>query len=77
MTNSERHITRMLRTQDLVNGEELLIVYFPKADEVTINGYSVARPRGLTAWEGQAVYHQAFGDKTYTVATESITKLYI
>jgi len=41
-------LPRVRRAYDLLSGEVLEIAYFPKADEITINGYSVIRSPGLT-----------------------------
>lgn len=71
-----QHATRYLRTHDLVNGEELLIVYFPKEGEIAINGYSVNQAMGFSGLPGQTVFHQVLGNKKYTVATESIREIY-
>jgi len=67
---------RILRTHDLVSGEALLLVYFPKAGAITINGSSVTRIPGLTGRAGQSVFHQAPGDREYIVATDVIARLY-
>ena len=71
-----RHITRILRTRDLVSGEELLIVYFPKVDRTTINGDSVTRSLGFGNWAGQSVFNRPLGNKKFTVATDSVNQLY-
>lgn len=74
--NNAWYAIRSLRTPDLKSGEELLIVYHPKADVVTINGSSVTRIPGLTGRAGQSVFHQAPGDREYIVATDVIARLY-
>lgn len=68
---------RITRTLDRVSGEDLEISYFPKADEITINGYSVIRSPGLTDRGGETVFHQVLGGKKFIVATNSIADLYI
>ena len=67
---------RILRAHDLVSGEALLLVYFPKAGAITINGYSVTQIPGLTGRAGQSIFHQAPGDREYIVATDLVAKLY-
>ena len=68
---------RITRTLDRVSGEDLEIAYFPKADEITINGYSVIRSPGLTDRGGETVFHQVLGGKKFIVPTNSIADLYI
>ena len=79
MTDNNKilHISRMLRTRDLESGEELMVVYFPTVGSVTINGDSVTRSLGLGNWAGQTVFHGALGNKKFTVATDSVAKLYL
>ena len=73
-----RQVTRMIRTHDLVSGDELLIVYFPRAGVVTINGYSVTRSPELEDSEGvQSMFHRGIGNKLYSVSIDSLTQLYV
>ena len=72
-----RRFPRMIRTHDLVSGEDLLIVFFPKAGVFTINGYLVTRSPGLSGWAGESEFHRDLGNKKYTVATVSLTQLYL
>jgi len=53
-----------------------MIVYYPKAGEITINGDAVIRSQGFSDWEGESVFQQALGNKQYTIATDVLTKLY-
>lgn len=75
--NNEQYATRTLHTHDLVNGEELLIAYFPEAGVVTINTYSVTRSPEHEDKDGQAVFHRAMDQKLFTVDMNTLTKLYI
>jgi hypothetical protein len=75
----ERTAPRIMRTHDLVSGEDLIIVFFPTTDIVTINGHSVIQSlghKGWKGWAGMSVFHRALGNKKYTVETDSIAKLY-
>ena len=76
MTHSTQFATQYVRTHDLVTGEELLIIYFPKEGDMTINGYSVTRSLGFGGLEGQSVFDQVLGTKKYTVPTEILRELY-
>ena len=67
---------RDIRTHDIVTGEQLLIVYFPKAGVVTINGYTVTRSQKLWDLYEKAVFHRPLSDKPFTVATTSLTNLF-
>lgn len=71
-----RDLPRITRTLDRESGEDLMLVYYPKAGEITINGDAVIRSQGFSDWEGESVFHQAFGSKQYTIATDVLTKLY-
>jgi hypothetical protein len=77
MTNNynTQNAARMLRTHDLVSGEELLMVYYPGPGEVSINGYSVTRSLGRGGAE-QVVFYRAFSNKLFTVMAESLSELY-
>ena len=72
-----RHVTRIVRTHDLVSGEELLIVYFSRVDQITINGDSVTRSLGFGSRAGQSVFQRHLGNKKFTVATDSVNHLYV
>jgi hypothetical protein len=74
--NDTQHATRMLRTRDLESGEELLMVYYPDAGVITIDGYLVTRAQDLGDFDGKAVFHRPIGDKLFTVATDSLSELY-
>lgn len=74
--NNTQYATQMLRTRDLESGEELLIVYYPRAGVVIIDGYRVARSQGFEDIDRKAVFHRSLGDKLYTVATNSLSELY-
>ncbi len=76
--NGSQFAQRDMRTHDLVSGKELLIVYFPRAGVVTINGYSVTRSPELEDSEGvQSMFHRGIGNKLYTVSIDSLTQLYV
>ena len=72
-----RRATRTLHTFDQVSGDELSIVYFPRAGVVTINGYSVARSQESKSLDGKTVFHRPLGNKVFTVATEKISTLFL
>ena len=74
--NITQNATRVLRTRDLKSGEELLIVYYPRADVVTINGYAVTRSDEFAEALGKAVFHRTPTGKPFTVATDSLSELY-
>ena len=75
-TSNTEYASRDIRTYDLVTGEELLIVYFPKVDAITINGYSVTRSDMFEDSLGKAVFYRTPSDKPFTVATESLSALF-
>ncbi len=75
-TSNTQYASRDIRTHDLVTGEELLIVYFPKVDAITINGYSVTRSDMFEDSLGKAVFHRTPSDKPFTVAIDSLSELY-
>jgi len=75
-TSNTQYASRDIRTYDLVTGEELLIVYFPKVDAITINGYSVTRSDVFENSLGKAVFHRNPSDKPFTVAIDSLSELY-
>ena len=75
-TSKTQYASRDIRTHDLVTGEELLIVYFPKVDAITINGYSVTRSNVFEDSLGRAVFHRTPSDKPFTVTTDSLSELY-
>jgi hypothetical protein len=60
-----------------VSGENLAIVFFPLTDVLTINGHSVARSQKIEDLDGKAVFHRPLGDKTFTIATEILSELYL
>jgi len=73
-------IPRTLHTHDLVSGENLFIIYFPLEGFVAINGHPVTQSpghKGWKGWAGMSVFHSGLGNKKYTVATDSINKLYV
>ncbi len=70
-------IPRTLITHDLVSGEDLFIVYFPKEDLVTINGYSVTQSLGHEGSEGQSIFHRGPDNKVYTVAADRTATLFL
>jgi hypothetical protein len=74
--NGSQFATRDIRTHDLVTGEELLIVYFPRVNAITINGYSVTRSDVFEDSLGRAVFHRTPSDKPFTVETDSLSELY-
>jgi len=67
-------ISRTLQTRDLVSGEELSMVYYAEAGEVSINGYSVTRSLGRGG-AGLVVFYRALGNELFTVTTESFFEL--
>ena len=79
MTDNKKilHTSQMLRTRDLESGEELMIVYFPTVGSVTINGASVTRSLGLGNLAEQSVFHGGPANRKFTVATDSVAKLYL
>ncbi len=75
-TSNTQNASRDMRTYDLVTGEELLIVYFPKVDAMTINGYSITRSDMYEDSLGKAVFYRTPSDKPFTVSTESLSALF-
>ncbi len=75
-TSNTQYASRDIRTYDLVTGEELLIVYIPRVDAITINGYSVTRSHVFEDSLGRAVFHRTPSDKPFTVETDSLRELY-
>ena len=75
-TSNAQYASRDIRTHDLVTGEELLIVYFPRVDAITINGYSVTRSDVFEGSLGRAVFHRTPSDKPFTVETDRLRELY-
>jgi len=71
-----QYARRKLRTRDLKSGEELFIIYYPRADAVTINGYAVTRSDKFPEALGMAVFYRTSTDKPYTIATDSLSELY-
>ena len=67
--------SRMLRTHDLVSGEELSMVYYPEAGEVSINGDSVTRSLGRGG-AGRVVFYRTLDSVLFTVTTDSLFELY-
>ncbi len=74
--NDTLYDVRDIRTHDIVTGEELLIVYFPREGVVTINGYTVSRSQKLRDLYEKAVFYGPLCDKPFTVATTSLTNLF-
>ena len=70
-----RDLPRMTRTHDRVSGEDLMIVFYPKAGKVIINGDTVVLSQGFSRREGESVFHQALGGKKFTVTTDIIAWL--
>ena len=70
-----QYATRTLRTKDLVSREDLSMVYYAKAGEVTINGYTVTRSLARGG-AGQAVFYRALDNRLFTVTTDSLFELY-
>lgn len=66
----------MLRTRDLESGEELTIVYYPRADVVTINGRRVTQSQEFEALLGKTVFQQTQSNNLYVVASDSLSELY-
>ncbi len=74
--NDTLYDVRDIRTHDIVTGEELLIVYFPRVGVVTINGYTVSRSQKLRDLYERALFYRPLSDKPFTVATTSLTNLF-
>ena len=70
-----RDLPRMTRTRDRVSGEEIMVIFYPKAGKVIINGDTVVLSQAFSGRKGESVFHQALGAKKYTVTTDIITKL--
>jgi len=70
-----RDLPRMTRTHDRVSGEDLMVIFYPKAGKLIINGDMVVLSQAFSGREGESVFHQALAAKKYTVATDIITKL--
>ena len=70
-----RDLPRMTRTHDRVSGEDLMVIFYPKAGKVIINGDTVVQSQAFSGREGESVFHQALGAKKYTITTDIITKL--
>jgi len=75
-TNYTQYASRDIRTHDLVTGEELFIVYYPKVDAITINGYAVTRSDVFEDSLGKVAFHRTPSDKPFIVATDSLGELY-
>jgi hypothetical protein len=73
--SNEQNKPRTQRTHDLVSGEELLVVYFPNAGVVTVNGYSVTRSPELEDKASQAVFRRPLGNMVFTVETGILSRL--
>lgn len=54
-----------------------MIVYFPKAGVVTVNGYSVTQSQELEGLNGKTALHRPLGNKLFTVATEKFARLFL
>ncbi len=74
--NGSQFAPRDMRTHDLVNGEELMITFFPRAGVVTINGYSVIRSQKFEDLDEKTVFLRSLDDKLFTVSTESLSELF-
>jgi len=72
-----RDLPRMTRAHDRVTGEDLMIVFYPKAGKVIINGDTVVLSQALAGREGESVFQQALGDKLFTVSTDSFSRLFL
>jgi len=70
-----RELPRMTRTHDRVSGEDLMVIFYPKAGKIIINGDTVVLSQAFSSQEGESVFHQALGARKYTVTTDIITKL--
>ena len=70
-----RDLPRMTRTHDRVSGEDLMVIFYPKAGKVIINGDTVVLSQAFLGRAGESVFHQALGAKKYTVATDTIISL--
>lgn len=68
-------LPRMIRTHDRVSGEGLMVIFYPKAGLMIINGDTVVLSQAFSGREGESVFHQVLGAKKYTVTTDIITKL--
>ena len=68
---------RTVHTNDIENGEVLLIAYFPAADVFTINGVSVTRAETYEDMDGLTLFVRRPDKKLFTVITSSLAKLYI
>jgi len=69
--------TKTVTTKDLMNGEELEIVYHPETGVVQVNGDTVTRSPALEDKEGETVFHRSSDNRIYTVDTESLTGLHL
>lgn len=74
--NSSQYAVRDIKTHDLVTGEELLIVFYPDAEVLTINAYTVTRSQSADDLDEKAVFHPKIGDKVFTVAAEKLSELF-
>ena len=70
-----RDLPRMTRTHDRVSGEDLMVIFYPKAGKLIINGDTVVLSQAFSGREGESVFHQSLVAKKYTIATDIITKL--
>jgi len=70
-----RDIPRVTRTHDRVSEEDLMVVFYPKAGKVMINGDTVVLSQAFSGREGESVFHQVLGGKKYTVTSGIITSL--
>jgi len=70
-----RDLPRMTRTHDRVSGEDLMVVFYPRAGKIKINGDTVVPSQAFSGRVGESVFHQALGAKKYTIATDIIAKL--
>ncbi len=52
-----------------------MVIFYPMAGKVIINGDTVVHSQAFSDREGESVFHQVLGGKNYTVATDVITSL--
>ncbi len=68
---------RTVYSCDLESGELLSFAYFPAADVITINGISVTRANTSEEFREVTVFVRRPDKKLFSVATDSLAKLYI
>jgi hypothetical protein len=52
-----------------------MVVFYPRAGKVIINGDTVVPSQALSGREGESVFQQNLGGKKYTVTTDIIISL--